>query len=96
MHTFDRNIGASSVFYSSRSHLRTGSTSSGSSCGMFLLCIIVDSSTALGLNVSVATVAVVLRKLLEGTQVQRALDAAGRILDDTIAVRASIRSILTE
>lgn len=54
------------MFFSSRSHLRTGSTSSESSCGISLLDIIADSSTTLGLEVSAATDAVLLRKPLTG------------------------------
>lgn len=81
------------MFCSSRSHLRTGSTKLGSICGISLLDIIADSSTALGLDVSAATVAVVRRKFLNGAQIQRALEATGSILGDVAAVRVNIRNI---
>jgi hypothetical protein len=82
------------VFCWSRSHLKTGSTSSGSSCGISLLDIIADSSTALGLGVSAARVVVLLRESLSGAQLQRVVGATWGILDDLTAVCVNIRSIL--
>jgi len=82
------------VFCSSRSHLKTGSTSSGSSCGISLLDIIAGSSTALGLGASAATVVVLLRKSLSGGQLQRVVGATRCIIGGLTAVRVNIRSIL--
>ena len=73
-----------------------GSTSSGSSCGISLLDIIADPSTALGLDASAVTVDVDLRKLLSGALLQRVVGATWNILDDTAAVRVNIRSILVK
>ncbi len=84
------------MFCSSRSHLRTGSTSSESSCGISLLDIIADSSTTLGLEVSAATVAVLLTKPLTGAQPHRVVGATWATFNGVAAVRVNIRSILAE
>ena len=81
------------MFCSSRSHLRTGSTRSESSCGISLLDTIVVSSAALGLEGSAATVVVFLRKFLSGAQLQRVVNATWGIVGGITAVRVNIRNI---